>query len=61
MMRLFYILLHGCDHKWVGVGNSTWEDEFGSSGPIAYCVCEKCGRPKEFKNAVVAIREARNG
>lgn len=52
MLRLLSFLFHGCDHKWVGVTTSTYDDG-GYRGPIAYCVCEKCGRPKAFKNAVV--------
>lgn len=53
MIRLFYILLHGCDHKWRGVANGRFSNDFGERGPIAYCVCEKCGRPKSFRQALI--------
>ena len=51
MIRLYYILFHGCDHRWIGVGTGRFTTDTGESGNVAYCQCQKCGRPKSFTNA----------
>ena len=56
MLRLFYILFHGCDHKWEDTGESRYKGDFGAEGPIVYVRCRKCGRHSYFKDAVMKER-----
>ena len=48
MLRLLQFLLFGHSHKWKETSRCRLNSSGGSVGVRIICVCERCGRPKNF-------------